>query len=87
MTKVHPRVHERHPEIGDDDVVQAWENCVERADREVAVREARIGFDQKGRELEMVGSKSDGEWLVFHAMTPPTKKMHAEMERARRNSR
>lgn len=87
MTKVHPRVHERHPEIEDADVVLAWEDYVDRADREVAARELRIGFDLKGRELEMVGILAKDGWLVYHAMTPPTKKTYAEMERARRYGR
>ena len=88
MTRVHQRVHLRHPEIEDADVVWAWENYAERANREAAEREMRIGFDLKAREIEMVGKLLvDGDWLVYHAMTPPTKKTHAEMERVRRNKR
>lgn len=87
MTEVHPRVHERHSEIEDADVIWAWDNYVERADREVAVREVRIGFDLKGREIEMVGKMLKGEWFVYHAQTPPTKKTRNEMEKARRNKR
>ena len=87
MTKVHTRVNEHHPDIEDADVIHAWENYTDRADREVAVREIRIGFDLKAREIEMVGVLSNGDWLVYHAMTPPTKKTYTEMEKARRNAR
>ena len=87
MTEIHPRVHGRHPEIEDGDVIWAWENYVDRTDREVTERELRIGFDGKGRELEMVGALSKGNWLVYHAMTSPTKKTRAEIEKARRNLR
>ena len=47
----------------------------------------RIGFDRTDHEVEMVGSLlASGDWLVFHAMTPPTKKVRREIENAiRRN--
>ena len=54
--------------------------------RTAAEREMRIGFDAQGRELEMAGAMSGGEWLVYHAMTPPSKKTRAEIERSMRRS-
>lgn len=87
MTKVHPRIHGRHPEISDADIVTAWENFAVAATRDIAEREVRTGFDSRGREIEMVGVRVKGEWLVFHGMTPPSKKTRREIERARRKAR
>lgn len=49
--------------------------------------EVRVGVDSVGRQVEIVGSlPSGGEWLVYHAMTPPTKKVLNEINyRIRRN--
>lgn len=45
----------------------------------------RTGYDLHGRYIEMVGVLlSDGVWLVYHAMTPPSKKTLKEIEAARR---
>lgn len=78
--RVHPRVHERHPEIGDADVEHAWQGFVATAAREPGVHEIRIGFDRKGRALEMAGvMEADGRWLVYHAFTPPTRKFLNEI--------
>ncbi|MDR3037095.1 MAG: DUF4258 domain-containing protein [Coriobacteriales bacterium] len=74
--KVHPRVNGRHPEISDDEVIAAWNNPVELAKREGAGDELWVaaGFDNNGRPLEVVASKSkDGIWLIFHAMKATTK--------------
>ena len=84
--QVHPRVRESHPEIGEDDVRRAWENPIACAVREVAERELRVGFDAKARLLEMVGVLCEGDWVVYHAMTPPSKKTVAELEKASRRS-
>lgn len=49
--------------------------------------EVRIGFDPLGREIEMVGSLlAGGDWLVYRAMTPPTKKVRGEIEKAMRRN-
>ena len=85
MTTVHPRVHKRHPEIEDADVVWAWDGITEGVIRDIGEREVRIGFDSRGRELEMVGVLKDGEWFVYHAMTPPSKKTKSEIDKGRRN--
>ena len=45
----------------------------------------RTGYDLHGRYIEMVGVLlADGAWLVYHAMTPPSKKTLMEIEDARR---
>jgi hypothetical protein len=39
-----------------------------------------VGFDGKGRLLEMVAVLGpDGIWLVYHAMTSPSKKTLKEL--------
>lgn len=82
--QVHPRVHERHPEISDEDVAAAWDNHVVACSYDQMERELRLGFDKSARQLEMIGILSGGEWLVYHAMTPPTQKFLKEIERATR---
>lgn len=77
------RVCERHPELSVEDVEYAWEHFREVAIREVAFREMRIGFDRKGRLLEMVGVLTVDGWVVYHAMTPPSKKTLSEIEKAK----
>ena len=68
---VHPRVMDRHPELSEDDVIAAWESYVRmtrRGDDQVIA----IGFDNDGRAIEMVAKETNGDYLVYHAMTPPT---------------
>lgn len=83
---VHPRIHDKHPEITDADVNWAWNNYVSAAVRDAREREMRIGFDLKGRAIEMVGVFMDDDWLVFHAMTPPSRKTYEEIDRAKRGA-
>jgi hypothetical protein len=80
--QVHGRISQRHPEISERDVRTAWRNFVRRSKRVGASEEyfVAIGFDKSGRALEMVGLlKADGTWLVYHALTPPTKAVMAEL--------
>jgi hypothetical protein len=78
---VHPRIKERHPNISDDDVLTAMSNFVRMRNRKAPDNEQfiAVGFDRKGRLLEMVGIINGKERLIYHAMTPPTKKMLAEL--------
>lgn len=85
---IHPRIHERHPEINDNDVRVAWFGSIRSAQRENDIRVwVSIGMDSQGRLLEMV-SRHDahGRWLVYHAMTPPSKKTLYELGAIRRKS-
>ena len=81
------RVMERHPELTRDDVLSAWENTVAvayRIDGE-AERQVGIGTDRNGRLLEMVAARTkEGGWIVYHAMTPPSRKTLAELRITRR---
>ncbi len=82
---IHRRISERHPEISEKDVQTAWDNYTVGAVRVPGEREVRIGLDERGRELEMVGVLTVEGWLVYHALTPPTKRMRLEIDRLRRN--
>lgn len=74
---VHGRIMERHPELTPVDIAHAWGARIAtgmRLDADVAQKVA-VGFDAKGRMIEMVAvTLSNGDVLVFHAMTPPSKK-------------
>ena len=87
MVVVHPRVSERHPELSDEDVRSAWKNqyrCVAR-DTDRGTRHVAVGLDAHGRELEMVGVELEGgDWLIYHAMTPPSTKTYDELGLGRR---
>lgn len=79
---IHPRVHERHPEIEDTDVESAWASCIKsipRLDRDPREYIA-VGVDGHGRLIEMVGRLlPNGTLLIYHAMTPPTRKALMEL--------
>ena len=77
------RVIERHPELTVEDVEYAWEHFREATIREVTLREMRIGFDKRGRLLEMVGVLTMDGWVIYHAMTTPSKKTLNEIEKAK----
>ena len=79
--KIHPRVMLRHPELSEKDVLHAWEHaiaslpCVSKNPDEYV----SLGFDGWGRLLEVVGVRGDGgNWLLYHAMTPPSDKTYRE---------
>ena len=81
------RVSQRHPELSDDDIRSAWRNAMAALPRTTKAREelAATGADPRGRLVEMVAVRTDdGGWLVYHAFTPPTRKMLAELGMTRR---
>ena len=85
----HPRIVLRHPELSEDDVKHAWENAIEsalRIDSPNFPEYIRIGLDEKGRLIEVVGTQAEDGWLIYHAMTPPSKKTMSEIEKAKRRS-
>nr|WP_216656914.1 hypothetical protein [Bifidobacterium sp. DSM 109963] len=68
-----PRVHERHPELDAEDVLTAFRSIMMDALRENGTWVA-IGLDGHGRDVEMVYKQIADRVLIYHAMTPPTKK-------------
>lgn len=83
---VHERIFERHPGcFTQQEIASAWTNYDFAAVRVPGEREMRIATLSDGRQIEMVGVLlADGNWLVYHAMTPPSKKTWLEIDRARR---
>lgn len=83
---VHPRVLDRHPDLRERDVLSAWRNALEiaRRDSEDGVYYVAVGSDSNGRLIEMVAMRSDDEFLIYHAMTPPSKKTMKELRLLRR---
>jgi hypothetical protein len=79
---VHRRVGQKHPELSDRDVFDAWTNCVRsrpRLDKNPDEYIA-VGVDGNGRTIEMTAKRSaGGDWLIYHAMTPPSKKTLKEL--------
>ncbi|MBT1179278.1 hypothetical protein [Bifidobacterium vespertilionis] len=68
---VHPRVHERHPDITDEDVYSAWIGCIRQRNRPGTRIVVGAGYDIRGRLLEFTARHIQGDddwWLVYHAM-------------------
>jgi len=62
-----------------DSLVEAWLNFVRKRPRGEDCWVA-IGFDAKGREIEMVGLvTADGSILIIHGMSPATHKIKREL--------
>lgn len=79
---VHPRVSVRHPEFEEEDAIHAWVyavECAERMDFSDWPAYAALGYDRDGRLLELLAAlQEDGSILIYHTMTPPSKKMMTE---------
>lgn len=84
---VHPRVTERHPELLERDVLSAWENMLAYLPRlgDDPDQFIAVGSDSNGRLIEMVARRTDSAtWVIFHAMTPPSRKTLLELKLTRR---
>lgn len=79
------RVHERHPELSEEDVVTAFRSVMTDAERDDGTWMA-VGLDGRGRNVEMLYKTRGGDVLIYHAFTPPTKKFMRQIERIRRTS-
>ena len=84
---VDDRVPLRHPEISKEDAATAWRNCIKsrpRLDKNPSEYLA-IGTDGKGRPLELVALRDTaGDWLIYHALTPPSENAKRELQMNRR---
>ena len=79
---VHPRIRERHPDISEQDVLDAWNACLRAVPRfnRSSNEYVAVGCDAKGRLVEMVAERLGVDtWLVFHALTLPTRKTLLEL--------
>ena len=77
-----PRVHERHPELSVEDVLTAFRSVMVEA-RRINDTWVCIGLDGRGRDVEMVYRQRGDLVVIYHAMTPPTKKTRSEIDRLR----
>lgn len=76
---IHPRIHRTHPDIDQQDILEVWRNALVSApvinsqgSRKVWLT---LGFDRQGRLMELASVNDDARlWMVFHAMTPPSRK-------------
>lgn len=81
------RVSERHPDITEEDAAHAWLFCKKSMMRigKEPEEHVGIGYDEKGRLIEVVAIRSDrGFWLIKHAQTPPQEKIIRELGLGRR---
>ena len=65
------RVHEKYPEVDDEDVITAWRNAIAIRNRTYSPPDYYVaaGADSKGRMLEMPGVElEDGTLRIVHAM-------------------
>ena len=79
---VHERVCRLHTDLSEDDVITAWSHIVRSFTRTWSdLRECvAVGVDARGRLVEMISLRlADGSQLIYHAMTPPTKKVLKEL--------
>ena len=80
---VDDRVPLRHPEISKKDAADAWINCIKslpRIDKNPDEYLA-IGADENGRLIELVVVRdAEGDWLIFHAVTPPSENAKKEFQ-------
>ncbi|MFC2648067.1 MAG: hypothetical protein ACFNZW_09040 [Coriobacteriaceae bacterium] len=68
------RIEERHPNISKADAAAVWASAVasmpglDKGDSRCYVG---IGFDRKGREIEIVAVRKDIDtWVIIHSQTP-----------------
>lgn len=80
---VHERVPRRHPDLTSRDVLEAWRNrvCCQVRMGPWPPQYVAVGFDQRGRPIEMVAvyDPAQDEVLVFHAQTPVSEKVQREL--------
>ena len=79
---VHERVVRLRPDLTEEDVLSAWKNILSSFTRTwTGQRECvAVGVDNNGRLIEMIALRTEnGSMLIYHALTPPTKKVLKEM--------
>lgn len=79
---VDDRVPQRHPDVSKADAKAAWENCIASKPRlhKNPNEYIAIGIDDKGRFIELVAIRnSEGDWLIYHAQTPPQQRAKREL--------
>ena len=68
------RIEERHPDVSKEDAAAAWSSAVAwmpDLTKDDPRRYIGVGFDGRGREIEVVAIRKDIDtWVVIHAQTP-----------------
>ena len=81
-------VHPNAPKHGltEDDILCAWDNVIRLQYREAddVGQVVAIGTDGGGRLVELVGVDKPFGMLIYHANTPPSARVLAELGLARR---
>lgn len=84
---VHPRVCERHPQLSAEDIKYAWKNSFYEGIRPNSPNFPEylwIGCDAKGRDVEMVGTRTSDGIIIYHANTPLSNRTKREVETSKR---
>lgn len=89
---VDDRVVTRHPEqkIEKADAVATWNNAIKSRPRleKNPAEYLVIGIDGKGRLMELVAIRNDdGDFLIYHAFTPPQPNAKRELGTTERSAR
>ena len=72
--------------LNEKEILYAWEHFLAKQYRgapnegEIVV----VGYDRKGKLIQMVAMEKSRGILIYHAMTPPTAKVLAELGLAKR---
>ena len=78
---IHPHAYKHG--LTSDEIEHAWRNAFEQARRDRAdgrVDYLLVGLDQKGRLIELIARCcGKDQYIIFHAITPPTRKFLLEM--------
>lgn len=72
--------------LTEDQILQAWHNAsdhYERVSDDGACDYVAVGFANDGVPVEMIGARVAVGILIYHANTPPTKKVLREIGYAR----
>ena len=72
--------------LTEDEIVYAWGNFIKMQRRKTPNENqvAAIGYDRRGRLIQMVATEIPNGVLIYHALTPPTAKVLIELGFARR---
>lgn len=73
---VHKRIMERHLELTEQDV-DAWASRTHCAH---PFETMALGYDGKSRLIEMIALPKNACWMIYHAMTPPSRKFLTEIQ-------
>lgn len=69
-----PRIHERHPELTAKDVLTAFRSAMQEVRRNDGTW-MLVSLDGRGRNVEVLYAEKNGMVVIYHAFTPPTKKI------------